>query len=89
LGDSLTPQDCSGRVTLTGHTVLHIPGYPDQAVPTTLVQCAVEEEPRVSLVAFDPDGVTESLTPGEALRIEFRADADGTPLAYVAKGDAQ
>jgi hypothetical protein len=46
-------------------------------MPATLVQCSIEEDPRVLLVALDIDDVTASLAPGEPVRIEFRTDTDG------------
>jgi len=78
LGDQMSPVQCSGRATLAGRTVLHIPGYPGQEMPATLVQCAIEEDPRILLVALDADDVTASLAPGAPARIGFRTDADGS-----------
>lgn len=77
LSDQLRPVQCSGRATLAGRTTLHIPGYPGQEMPATLVQCSIEEDPRILLVALDVDGITASLAPGEPVRIGFRTDADG------------
>lgn len=78
LGDQMSPIQCSGRATLAGRTVLHIPGYPGQEMPATLAQCAIEEDPRILLVALDADDVTASLAPGAPVRIGFRTDADGS-----------
>jgi uncharacterized protein len=80
--------ECSGRATLKGRTVLHVAAFNGQSLPAVLVECAIEEEPRVVLVANDPDDSTLGLPPGASVRIGFSVTGDEmTPLARVLPGD--
>jgi hypothetical protein len=81
--------ECSGRATLKGRTVLHVAAFHGQPIPAAVVECAVEEEPRVVLVANDPDDTTAGLPPDAPVRITFsRPDDDTAPLARVLSGEA-
>jgi uncharacterized OB-fold protein len=77
LSADLTPFTCSGRASLRGRTVLHLSGLPGREPPLTIAECAVEEEPRVVLIALDPLDVTRALAPGAAVTLTFRAEENG------------
>ncbi|WP_198670774.1 Zn-ribbon domain-containing OB-fold protein [Oceanicella sp. SM1341] len=88
LSAARAPQTCSGRVSLRGRTVLHLPALPGHPPPLVVVECAVAEEPAVMLVALDPEGISERLPPGAALRLGFATEANGQAYAVVAGAGA-
>lgn len=84
LSDDLVPTACSGRASLRGRTVLHVPGLPGRKPPVAIVECAVEEAPGIVLVALDETGTTRTLAPGAPLQMEFREDPNGWSYVVAA-----
>lgn len=83
LSDALAPATLSGRVLMTGRTVLHIDGIPGRKPPATLVGCRPVEARHVELVAFDPEDLTTGLGPGAELHLGFGTEENGVRLAVI------
>lgn len=89
LSCGLSETEFSGRAVLKGRCTLHIPAYPGQKTPYTLVEVALVEDPKYVLIARDQNGVTNGLTPNAPIRIAYAKDADGAVLATVHAEDPQ
>ena len=74
-----------GRVLLKGRTVLTVPAYQGQSVPAPVAECVIEDEPRVTLIAADPDDLTRDLAPGTPVTLGFVAEGDSVPLATITR----
>ncbi|MCB1395315.1 MAG: hypothetical protein H6898_10885 [Rhodobacter sp.] len=83
LGDRFTVDTLSGRATLKGRTVLHLNALPGRDGPLVIVECAIEEDPRIVLIALDDSGVTNGALPGQPLQLGFGPDEGGTRFAVV------
>lgn len=84
----LSDTEFSGRARLKGRSTLHIPGYPGQKTPYTLVEAALVEESNCVLIALDPNGVTNNLAPNAPIRISYAKDPDNAVLATVQAEDS-
>ena len=88
LSNALSPFPYSGRILLKGRTVLTVPAFDGQNVPAPVAECAVEDEPRIVLIAQDPENFTRDLAPGAPLALAFDTSGDSFPIAIVQSGAA-
>lgn len=89
LSDTLSTLPYSGRVLLKGRTVLTVPAFEGQSVPAPVAECVIEDEPRIVLIARDPEDLTRNLAPGTPVSLSFKTSGDGIPLATIASEAAQ
>ena len=59
--------------------------YEGQALPATLVECALEEDERIVLVGTDPDDLSRDMRPGAPLTLIFEPTATGDALVRIFK----
>ena len=62
---------------------LHLNALPGRDGPLVIVECAIEEDPRIVLIALDDSGVTNGALPGQPLQLGFGPDEGGTRFAVV------
>jgi Predicted nucleic-acid-binding protein containing a Zn-ribbon len=89
LGADFAVETLSGRAALKGRTVLHLPVFPGREGSLAIAECALEEDPRIVLIALDEGRVTESMAPGAPLQLTFPATAEGARFAVVQAPEAR
>ena len=89
MGADFSVERMSGLVILEGRASIHIPALPGMEPPITVVECAVQEDRRIRLIALDVDGTTDGLMPGDRLGIGFATEENGYSYAVVKPGTAR